>query len=146
MKEIIISIMLILLCCDSFSQQQPKDSTTQLYSFIKEWWKVPYAWGGSTKKGIDCSAFVKTMYKKLHDVDLPRTSGEQYRVVTKIKREDLNTGDLVFFKSKGRVSHVGYYLFDSLFVHSSSKGKGVRINNIYDSSYRKSWFSQGRVN
>lgn len=147
MRKILLFLLIILTCVEeSKSQVQISDSTASLYRFIKEWWDVPYAWGGTTKRGIDCSAFVKTMYKKLHGKDLPRTSGEQYKFVTKINKEDLKTGDLVFFKADRRISHVGYYLFDSLFVHSASKSKGVTISNLYDSAYKKSWYSQGRVN
>lgn len=145
MRKILLFV-LIICCVESKAQVKLSDSTTSLYRFIKEWWGVPYAWGGTTKKGIDCSAFVKTMYKKLHGKDLPRTSGEQYYFTTRIKKEELRTGDLIFFKSYGRITHVGYYLFDSLFVHSSSKGNGVTISNLYDTSYKKTWYSQGRVN
>lgn len=147
MKNTISVLLLSLLIFNSIdSIAQIKDSTVALYGFIKEWWKVPYKWGGTTKRGIDCSAFVRQMYKTLHGKALPRTSYEQYKFVAKINKEDLKTGDLLFFKKSERVSHVGYYLFDSLFIHSSSRNRGVSINNIYDSAYKKSWFSQGRVN
>ena len=147
MKEAITLIALSLVFSfNSFSQVQLQDSTTSLYSFLKEWWNVPYVWGGTTKKGIDCSAFVKTMYVSLHGKYLPRTSGEQYDYAQKIPREEIKTGDLVFFKSGKRINHVGYYLFDSLFVHSSSKNKKVIISNLLDPKYQKIWFSQGRIN
>jgi lipoprotein Spr len=147
MKEVITLIVLSLVFSfNSFSQVQLQDSTTSLYSFLKEWWNVPYLWGGTTKKGIDCSAFVKTMYSSLHGKYLPRTSNEQYEYVEKISREEVKTGDLVFFKSGKRVNHVGYYLFDSLFVHSSSRNKRVIISSLSDSKYQKIWFSQGRIN
>lgn len=147
MRKILLFVFLITYCSiESKSQSQFTDSTTSLYRFIKEWWNVPYKWGGTTKRGVDCSAFVKTMYKKLHGKDLPRTSGEQYKFVKKIGKDDLRTGDLIFFKAGRRITHVGYYLFDSLFVHSASKSKGVTISNLYDSAYKRTWYSQGRVN
>ena len=147
MRKTLLFVLLIAFCSvESKSQSQFSDSTTSLYRFIKEWWNVPYRWGGMTKRGVDCSAFTKIMYKKLHNKDLPRTSGEQYNFVKKISREDLRTGDLVFFKAGRRITHVGYYLFDSLFVHSASRSKGVTISNLYDTSYKRIWYSQGRIN
>jgi lipoprotein Spr len=105
---------------------------------------VPYRWGGNSKKGIDCSAFVKKLYESVHEKNIPRTSRDQYKAVTKVKREDLMTGDLLFFKSKRGVWHVGYYMFDSLFAHSSVGQKGVGIGSLKNSAYSKMWFSQGR--
>lgn len=102
-------------------------------------------WGGTTKKGIDCSAFVRAMYDSLHNKNIPRTSREQYKASTKIKKEDLKTGDLLFFKNRRGVWHVGYYMFDSLFAHSSVK-TGVYISSLKNPAYKKIWFSQGRVN
>jgi len=147
MRKILFFVLLAIFCpAQSKSQSQFSDSTASLYRFLKEWWNVPYKWGGTTKRGVDCSAFVKTMYKKLHNKNLPRTSAQQYYFVKKISKEDLRTGDLVFFKTGRRITHVGYYLFDSLFVHSASRSKGVTISNLCDFMYKKTWYSQGRVN
>lgn len=124
--------------------QVPDPSSEKLYLFLKEWWKVPYRWGGTTKLGIDCSAFVKKMYQTLHDKNIPRTSKEQYKATKKIKRDELQTGDLLFFKNRRGVWHVGYYMFDSLFAHSSTTQKGVAVSSLNNSAYKKMWFSQGR--
>lgn len=146
MKRIILVLFLTALFTQSRSQIKiPDSSSIQLYHFLKEWWRVPYRWGGTTKKGIDCSAFVRTMYNSLHDKMIPRTSREQYKASTKIKREDLKTGDLVFFKNSRGVWHVGYYMFDSLFAHSSIK-TGVYVSSLKNPAYKKMWFSQGRLN
>lgn len=146
MKRIALVLLLTALFTQSRSQVKiPDSSSIQLYHFLKEWWRVPYRWGGTTKKGIDCSAFVRTMYNSLHDKMIPRTSREQYKASTKIKREDLKTGDLVFFKNSRGVWHVGYYMFDSLFAHSSVK-TGVYVSSLKNPAYKKMWFSQGRLN
>lgn len=145
MKKILLTLFLLLSFHYSNSQIQVSDSTAQLYLFLKEWWRVPYSWGGTTKKGVDCSAFVREMCEELHDKKLPRTSREQYLFTDRIQKDELRTGDLVFFKRSDGVWHVGYYLFDSLFAHSSSRGKGVSIGNLQDPHYSATWFSQGRV-
>jgi len=146
MKRIILLILTLLLFSKSYSQTEVKDTASvKLYRFLKEWWNVPYRWGGNTKKGIDCSAFVREMYETLHNRVIPRTSREQYRTVKKIKREELKTGDLLFFKNRKGVWHVGYYMFDSLFAHSSVGQKGVSISSLKNPAYKKMWFSQGRI-
>lgn len=143
MKKVIV-ILLLFICSDTKSQVS--DSTIQLHNFLKTWWGVPYKWGGETKRGIDCSAFVREMQETLHDKRIPRTSREQYRFVEKIQKEELRTGDLVFFKSSNGFWHVGYYLFDSLFAHSSNTLKKVSISSLTEPRYGSMWFSQGRVN
>ena len=143
MKKTIIILFLILAIK---ANGQVSDSTIQLHSFLKTWWGVPYIWGGETKKGIDCSAFVREIYKTLHNKHIPRTSREQYKFIQKISKEELKTGDLVFFKSNTGFWHVGYYLFDSLFVHSSNSLKKVSISSLNEPKYSSMWFSQGRVN
>ena len=146
MKKILLALFFTALITECRPQPQvPDPSIEKLYVFLKEWWKVPYRWGGTTKRGIDCSAFVRTMYNSLHDKMIPRTSREQYKASTKIKREDLKTGDLVFFKNSRGVWHVGYYMFDSLFAHSSVK-TGVCVSSLKNPAYKKMWFSQGRLN
>ena len=145
MKKIALALFFTALITECRPQPQvPDPSVEKLYVFLKEWWKVPYRWGGNTKLGIDCSAFVKKMYQTLHDKNIPRTSREQYRVAKKIKREELQTGDLLFFKNRRGVWHVGYYMFDSLFAHSSTTQRGVAVSSLNNAAYKKMWFSQGR--
>ena len=143
MKKLVI---IILLCVSNTIYSQVTDSTIRLHTFLKTWWGVPYKWGGETNRGIDCSAFVREMYRTLHNKNIPRTSREQYKYVDKIEKENLRTGDLVFFKSNNGFWHVGYYLFDSLFAHSSNSIRKVSISNLNEPKYSDIWFSQGRIN
>ena len=91
-----------------------------LYRFIEEWYGVHYRMGGTTKKGVDCSAFVQTLYKYVFGMNLLRTACLQFDSSTKIIKnmEDLKEGDLVFFRvNTSRISHVGVYLRNNFFVH-----------------------------
>jgi murein DD-endopeptidase / murein LD-carboxypeptidase len=105
---------------------------------------VPYRRGGETTAGMDCSGFSKYMYSKLFGVQLPHKASQQYRMglLRDISEEPLQMGDLVFFKEKNSISHVGIYLSDGNFVHSVS-GKGVLISNL-QSPYWKSVFAGSR--
>lgn len=120
-------------------------TNTALYRFIEEWYGTHYRMGGTTKKGIDCSAFSGTLLSTIYSFDMPRTAREQYKVCEKINKEDLMAGDLVFFNTRGGVSHVGVYLTNNCFVHSSSSD-GVKISSLDEAFYSKKFIGGGRVN
>ena len=115
-----------------------------LYNFIEEWWATPYNYGGSTKDGIDCSAFTGQLFSSVYNKNLPRTATEQYNLCIKIDKENLQEGDLVFFKNKRSVSHVGMYLGNDCFVHSSTNS-GVTISKLTDDYYSRKFMGGGRV-
>lgn len=106
---------------------------------------TPYLWGGTTTNGIDCSAFVQRVMKFSLGIDLPRTSIMQSTVGEPVERENLMFGDLVFFNTLGRrISHVGIYLGEGVFAHSSSSG-GVKTNSLYEDYYNSRYVTARRV-
>jgi len=112
---------------------------------IVKYINTPYKFGGNSKKGIDCSAFTQTMFKKAISVKLNRTAREQYKEGKDIEEKyELKFGDLVFFDTRRTVKpgHVGIYLGDNLFAHASSS-KGVTISSL-TSTYYESRFMGGR--
>ena len=112
------------------------EETKSLYKFINEWWRTPYRYGGSSKRGIDCSAFTQSLYKKVYDVNIPRVAAQQYKVGKTIQRTEAETGDLVFFRSAGPSGwHVGVYLIDDWFLHSGSNN-GVYVNHLDEEKYK----------
>ncbi|MFO7601747.1 MAG: C40 family peptidase [Candidatus Desulfacyla sp.] len=105
---------------------------------VKEYIGTPYRWGGSSEKGMDCSGFVRHIYSKTSNLDLPHSSQQQYSlpIMEKVPKEDLRTGDLIFFSLKGkRVNHVGIYLDDGDFIHAGRQS-GVTISSL-DNQYWK---------
>ena len=103
-----------------------------LFSAIDEWYGTRYELGGSSKDGIDCSAFVQAVYSKLFQIAMPRTVKEQYQMVRHISRTELKEGDLVFFHTHGSgVTHVGIYLQNNKFVHAATSG-GVMISDLFE--------------
>lgn len=120
-------------------------TNASLYNFINDWFGTHYRMGGTTKKGIDCSAFTSLLLASVYTLTLPRTAREQYHICEHINKENLMSGDLVFFNTRGGVSHVGVYLTNGNFVHSSSSD-GVKISNLHDDYYSRKFISGGRVN
>jgi len=120
-------------------------SDPRLLRFIEEWYGTRYRMGGTTKKGVDCSAFSGTLLSSIYSFSLPRTAREQYKICERVKKDELLAGDLVFFNTRGGVSHVGVYLANNRFVHSSSS-KGVVISNLDDNYYAKKFIGGGRIN
>jgi cell wall-associated NlpC family hydrolase len=106
---------------------------------------IDYVYGGTTPKGgFDCSGFIYYISKE-YGYDLPHNSGRQSKLGTKVDKTDLQLGDLVFFGPGGSVNHVGMYLGDGVFIHSSSGGDCVKLNNLTDNYYAKYYITSRRV-
>ncbi len=119
----------------------------KMISFIEDWYGTRYKYGGNDKNGVDCSAFVQTFVFTMYGLMLPRTSAQQYQNSKRLRKDELEEGDLVFFKTRGRkagVSHVGVYLRNNKFVHASTSG-GVMINDISEGYYSSHYAGGGRI-
>jgi len=120
-------------------------TNTKLYTAIEDWWATRYHYGGTTKKGIDCSAFTGAIFSAAFGLTIPRTARDQYDQCEKVDWGNLTEGDLVFFNTRGGVSHVGIYLANGYFVHSSVHG-GVTINSLNEDYYNRKYIGGGRMN
>ena len=108
-----------------------------------------YQFGGTNALGgIDCSAFVGTIFSRALGVKLPRTSNAQFLTGKKIKKDKLLIGDLIFFKTRRSkrtpVSHVGIYIGNHLFAHSSRRF-GVIVSSIQSKYYSKTYVGARRL-
>jgi cell wall-associated NlpC family hydrolase len=119
-----------------------KLTNVSLYKAIDEWYGTRYRYGGTTHRGIDCSAFMQVLGEYAFGWMLPRTARAQYASSQKISKDELKEGDLVFFNTTGGISHVGMYLQNGKFVHSSSS-QGVSISSL-DDQYWKARFIGAR--
>jgi len=117
----------------------------KLFSFIDEWYGTPYRFGGSTKDGIDCSAFSSNLMTSVFGIGLPRMAKDQYNACAHVKRDQLEEGDLVFFHTTRKgISHVGVYLGNNKFVHASLN-YGVTISSLTDPYYERTFRGGGRT-
>ncbi len=119
-------------------------ANTALYSFIEDWWGTHYRYGGTGRDGIDCSSFTGRLVQEVYNTTLPRTARDQYSVCGKVDMDNLAEGDLVFFNTRGGVSHVGLYLGNHHFVHSSTNS-GVTISSLTENYYNKRFICGGRI-
>jgi len=115
-----------------------------LLEHIDEWYGTRYRYGGTTKSGIDCSAFVQAIYLSAFAVTLPRTARDQYRNSRIVSATEMKTGDLVFFNTTGGISHVGIYLQNNKFIHASTS-YGVTISDMFDPYYLRRFIGIGRI-
>jgi len=115
----------------------------KLLQFIEDWYGTKYRYGGSTKQGVDCSFFSSNLVNAVFNISIPRTASEQYQQAEHIQKTDLHTGDLVFFNTRGGVSHVGVYLSNDKFVHASTSS-GVVISSLNEDYYSKRFVGAGR--
>jgi len=119
-------------------------SNMKLFHFVYDWIGTPYRFGGSSRHGIDCSAFTKELYSQVFNLDIQRSSRDIFSMVSPVRKDDLQEGDLVFFKIHSRrISHVGIYLGNNRFAHASSRG--VAISSLDDAYYSRYFYRGGRM-
>lgn len=104
----------------------------EAYSYLG----TPYRYGGMSRSGIDCSAFILSVYGASAGIELPRVAASQSQQGTKVEKSDLQKGDLVFFSHGGRISHVGMVESVSAegevkFIHSATS-RGVMVSSLTD--------------
>lgn len=137
-----VATLLLLFLFPSFAYAS--ESYDRLIPLAKKYVGVPYQFGGSSEKGFDCSGFTRHVMSGV-GVTLARTTAEQYKQGSAVKKEDLRVGDLVFFETyKKGPSHAGIYIGDNEFIHASSS-KGIAVSSLDDSYYKKRYIGARRV-
>jgi lipoprotein Spr len=154
MKKITIIGAFLLLTITSSAQKQSENgfkdvetSDTVLNNFMKYWLRKPYKFGGSTEKGIDCSQFTKRLYKDVYNKLIGNVAQEQWGQTQRVKKDSLQVGDLVFFRSKQSPSgwHCGVYIGKTNFIHAANKYEGVKISSLLEPRYVKAIKGFGRL-
>jgi lipoprotein Spr len=149
------SLIFLLLSTLTVAGQTPVDKfdegvftqDTLLNKFILKWLGKPYKLGGKTERGIDCSQFNKRLYKDVYSKQLENVCYKQWNQTGRIKRDSLQVGDLLFFRSKQSPSgwHCGTYIGNTYFVHAANRYEGVKISSINEPRYVKTFRGGGRV-
>jgi cell wall-associated NlpC family hydrolase len=152
---LISSALITISCATAFATERQYGSPHTSFGFankqfetkVKEYLDVPYRAGGTTKKGMDCSGFSKTVYSKFFGIELPHSSVDQFRLsaLRKIDSTQLKPGDLIFFanQKKKRINHVGVYLSGKRFIHASSS-QGITVSSLDDDYWRNRFVGSKR--
>lgn len=120
----------------------------ELLATVNTWLGTPYRLGSNSRKAIDCSAFTMNVYSQAYNLNIPRSSEEQYKNYGRsaVQNPDRQEGDLIYFKTinSGKpVSHVGVWLDENRFAHASSS-KGVMISSINEAYWRNRYVGANR--
>lgn len=144
MRKIIIGLLILQA---SIVNGQTLNVDSSLSAFIKEWKGTPYVLGGSTKRGIDCSNLNKKLYQSVFNITLPNVCYKQWNVTSRITRDSLLPGDLIFFRSTRSPSgwHCGCYLGNNMFLHAPQRGDVVKISSLDEEKYRRGYKGAGRL-
>lgn len=116
---------------------------SELLGYYKDWHGTPYRLGGNTRRGLDCSAFVRNAYQSVFEMQLPRTTLGQAKLGEIIKKSAVLPGDLVLFKTSRRGRHVGIVINDNQFMHAS-ESKGVILSALDNVYWRKKYWKAVR--
>lgn len=155
-KNFFLLTLLFLVSCSNndkedinnlINRKQPKSKKSssysvtekeRLYSSYKKWEGTPYLWGGETRLGIDCSAFMQRVFEEVYDLEIPRTTSEQMIEGKNPGYMNRQLGDLIFFKTGPDTFHVGVYYQNDNFFHSSSTF-GVTMSNLNEEFWKKTY-------
>jgi len=156
-----LSLCLVLLCLSGCSSSPTKPAiiaeeghirlsdqaavTKALYRQHQQWQGTPYKLGGLTKRGVDCSGFVQQTFQTQLGYALPRSTLLQQKIGHSVDRNQLQAGDLVFFKTGRKLRHVGIYIEKETFLHASTS-KGVIISSLNNPYWEKSYWKAVRPN
>lgn len=153
MKNLLFSVftILILASCGSAKRTYKTPSSSKadrVVSQAQAFAGTPYKWGGTTRKGMDCSGLIYTAFTK-ENIVLPRVSREMATRGKPVKKSAIKKGDLVFFKtnkSSRKINHVGLVTTVKegriYFIHATTS-RGVLTSSL-EEKYWKNAYSQAR--
>lgn len=119
----------------------------EIVNYAMQFLGYPYVYGGSSPRGFDCSGFTSYIYKQF-GYSLKRSASDQLDNGTSVSRSELQPGDLVMFKkgsSSRRASHVGIYIGNNQFIHSSTSRVGVIISGMDEAYYTSGFVGARRI-
>lgn len=110
----------------------------------QDWKGTPYLLGGAGYRGIDCSAFMQVVFEDYFTKTIPRTTRQQLTVGKKVQKSQLQTGDMVFFKTGRRSYHVGVMVDKESFLHASTSS-GVKISELNHPYWEETYLISRRI-
>lgn len=115
-----------------------------LYSAFDVWRGTPYQFGGNSRNGIDCSAFTQRILDDYFNTSVSRNTRGQLQEGVSVRRNEIQPGDLIFFRTSRGVLHVGIAMGGEDFLHASVSN-GVMISSLSDNYWAGSYLGTRRV-
>ena len=156
-KYILNTIVVLLVSVSAFSQTKKElpaldslpylTNDTAMNNFMLHWLGKPYKLGGKTERGIDCSQFNKRLYADVYKLNIENVCYKQYNQTERIKKDSLEIGDLLFFRSRQSPSrwHCATYIGETMIVHAANKYEGVKVSSLLEPRYKKAYKGAGRI-
>ena len=110
----------------------------------EDWKGVPYRYGGLSPRGVDCSGFVYLTFLSRLGMEVPRTTTELLQSGEKVKRDEIQVGDLVFFRTGPGNRHVGIYMGNGDFLHASTS-QGVMTSSLSNPYWHRRYWQARRL-
>lgn len=121
------------------AQKKKVFTQKKLLTAYSHWKGTKYSLGGDSKKGIDCSALTRRVYREVYKKELPRVAAQQVKTGKKVSDKNLEPGDILFFKTNGgKTNHTTVYVGNTLFINASSS-KGVVMSSLKSPYWKKSY-------
>lgn len=130
---------------DTYAPTQSQHSTPAAVAIAMQQIGVPYRYGGATPSGVDCSGLVHYSYARAGQ-RLPRTTATLWSELRPVAKSNIESGDILFFRISGKMSHVGLYIGNDQFVHAPSSGRVVSVASLRSDFYRDAFIRAGRPN
>lgn len=136
MKRVVLFLCLLILITSCRSTKRAATISTTKAKLEKQYQNykgIKYKYGGTDKRGFDCSGFTQIVYRNAFQIELPRTTESIAKLGKKVSKKKLSPGDLVFFRPSRRYRHVGIFLGNNTFMHSSTS-RGIiksKLDNVY---------------
>ena len=142
----LLSFVLIILfnSCSATKRTTSNVSKTKLESQFQLYKNIKYKYGGTDTNGFDCSGFTLTVYKNAFNIKLPRTTEAMSTLGKKVSKRKLKPGDLVFFRPSRKYDHVGIFIDNNTFIHSSTS-RGIIKSNLNNPYWKKKYRFAKRI-
>lgn len=128
----------------SLEHQEPSQLRGRILAQYQQWKGTHYVWGGTSHRGVDCSALMQHLFSEAADLSLPRTTGEQINRGVQVAEYRLKAGDLIFFQTGPHRRHVGVYIGHDQFIHASTS-QGVTVSTLANNYWHSHFITARRV-
>ena len=141
---IILALIITMSSCNATKRTTASVNQAKLESQFQQFKNTKYKYGGTDRRGFDCSGFTLTVYKNAFNINLPRTTDAMSTLGKKVSKRKLKPGDLVFFRPSRKYDHVGIFIGNRTFIHSSTS-RGVIKSNLNNPYWKKKYRFAKRI-